>query len=122
MKDGPGRLLAIGYLILALASTSRSVFQIATKFSDAPLAYTLSGIAAAHYFLAVLAIVRRWRNFAIVVMIFELIGVLSVGFLTLLIPSLFHANSVWSFFGAGYGFLPVILPLLGLWWVQGVRR
>lgn len=122
MKDGSGRVLAIGYLILALAATGRSVFQIVTKFSDAPLAYTLSGIAAAHYFLAVLAILRRWRNFAIVVMIVELIGVLSVGFLTVLIPSLFHANSVWSYFGAGYGFLPVILPLLGLWWVRGVHR
>ena len=122
MKDGPGRLLAIGYLILALAATGRSVFQIATKFSDAPFAYTLSAIAAAHYFLAVLAIARRWRNFAIAVMVFELIGVLSVGFLTVLVPTLFHANSVWSYFGAGYGFLPLLLPLFGLWWVQGVRR
>lgn len=122
MKDGPGRLLAIGYLVLAIAATGRSAFQIATKFSDAPLAYTLSGIAAAHYFLAVLAILRRWRNFAIVVMVFEVIGVLSVGFLTVLVPTLFHANSVWSYFGAGYGFLPVILPILGLWWVQSVRR
>jgi hypothetical protein len=122
VKDGPGRLLAIGYLILALAATGRSVFQIATKFSDAPFAYTLSAIAAVHYFLAVLAIARRWRSFAIAVMVFELIGVLSVGFLTVLIPSLFHANSVWSYFGAGYGFLPLVLPLLGLWWVQGVRR
>ena len=122
MKDGFGRLLTIGYLILALAATGRSVFQIITKFSDAPFAYTMSGIAAAHYFLAVLAIIRRWRNFAIVIMIVELIGVLSVGFLTVLIPSLFHANSVWSYFGAGYGFLPVILPMLGLWWARGVRR
>lgn len=122
MKDGPGRLLALGYLVLALAATGRSVFQIATKFSDAPFAYTLSAIAAAHYFFAVLAILRRWRNFAIAVMVVELIGVLSVGFLTVLIPSLFHANSVWSYFGAGYGFLPVILPVLGLWWARKVIR
>jgi hypothetical protein len=122
MKDGPGRLLAIGYLILALAATGRSVFQIVTKFPEAPLAYSLSAIAAAHYFVAVLAILRRWRRVAIVVMILEIIGVLSVGFLTVLIPSLFNSNSVWSYFGAGYGFLPVVLPVLGLVWVQGVRR
>jgi hypothetical protein len=118
---GLSRLLALGYLILALAATGRSVFQIATKFSDAPLAYTLSAIAAAHYFLAVLAISRKWRGFAIAIMVFELIGVVSVGLLTYLVPTLFHANSVWSFFGAGYGYVPIVLPILGLWWAWETR-
>jgi hypothetical protein len=108
-------------LILALAATGRSAFQIATKFSEAPFAYTLSAIAAAHYFLAVLAIARRWRGFAVLIMVIELIGVLSVGLLTYLIPSLFSANSVWSYFGAGYGYVPIVLPILGLWWARETR-
>ncbi len=121
MTEGLSRLLVVGYLILALAATGRSVFQIATKFSDAPFAYTLSAIAAAHYFFAVLAIARRWRKFAITLMVIELIGVLSVGLLTYLIPTLFHANSVWSYFGLGYGYAPVVLPILGLWWAWETR-
>ncbi len=121
MTEGLSRLLVVGYLILALAATGRSAFQIATKFSDAPFAYTLSAIAAAHYFFAVLAIARRWRIFAITIMVFELIGVLSVGLLTYLIPTLFHANSVWSYFGLGYGYAPVVLPILGLWWAWETR-
>ena len=121
MTEGLSRLLVVGYLILALAATGRSAFQIATKFSDAPFAYSLSAIAAAHYFFAVLAIARRWRKFAITIMVFELIGVLSVGLLTYLIPTLFHANSVWSYFGLGYGYAPVVLPILGLWWAWETR-
>lgn len=121
MTAGLSRLLVVGYLILAIAATGRSAFQIATKFSEAPLAYALSAIAAAHYFLAVLAIARKWRGFAIAIMVVELIGVLSVGLLTYLIPTLFHANSVWSFFGAGYGYVPIVLPILGLWWAWETR-
>lgn len=121
MSREESRLLIIGYSIVAIAATGRSLFQVLTKFDEAPFAYSLSLLAAAHYFLAILAIVKKWRRFAIVVMIFELVGVLSVGALTLLIPSLFNANSVWSYFGAGYGFLPVILPVMGLWWVRGLR-
>ena len=122
MSREDSRLLVIGYSILAVAATGRSLFQIATKFADAPFAYSLSLIAAAHYFFAVLAIIKRWRRFAMVVMVLELIGVLSVGMLTVIMPSLFHANSVWSFFGAGYAFLPVILPIIGLIWARGLRR
>ncbi len=121
MTLGFSRLLVVGYLILAVAATGRSAFQIATKFAESPFAYTLSAIAAAHYFLAVLAIIRRSRRFAIAIMVLELIGVLSVGTSTYLIPSLFHANSVWSYFGFGYGYLPVVLPSLGLWWVWKSR-
>lgn len=121
MTVGLSRLLIVGYLILALAATGRSAFQIATKFPEAPFAYALSALAAAHYFLAVVAIARKWRGFAIAIMVIELIGVLSVGMLTYFIPSLFHANSVWSYFGLGYGYVPVLLPILGLWWAWETR-
>ncbi len=121
MTAGLARLLVIGYSILALAATGRSAYELITKFDHAPVAYTFSAIAAAHYFFALLAIARRWRRFAIVIMVLELIGVLSVGLLTTIIPDLFRASTVWSDFGIGYGFLPVALPVLGLWWVWETR-
>lgn len=122
MRDGLGRILVVGYTILAVAATGRSLFQIVTKFPEAPFAYSFSFVAAVHYFVAVLAIARGWRNVAIVVMVFELIGVISVGALTVLVPSLFADNTVWSFFGAGYGYIPVALPILGLWWVWDSKQ
>lgn len=122
MTRGFSRVLLVAYTVLALAATGRSLFQILTKFEQAPFAYTFSFIAALHYFFAVLAIARNWRRFALVIMVLELIGVISVGLLTYLIPHLFAANTVWSYFGVGYGYLPVVLPIVGLWWVWESRE
>ena len=117
MSVGLSRILLIGYTVLALAATGRSVYEILTKFNHAPFAYTFSAVAAAHYFLAILAIARNWRGFATFIMVVELIGVLSVGMLTIFIPDLFKENTVWSYFGVGYGYTPLLLPIIGLWWV-----
>lgn len=121
MTRGISRLLLVTYTVLALAATGRSLFAILTKFEQAPFSYTFSFIAAVHYFFAVLAIAKNWRRFALVIMVLELIGVISVGLLTYLIPDLFAANTVWSYFGLGYGYLPLILPAIGLWWVWESR-
>jgi hypothetical protein len=29
---------------------------------------------------------------------------------------------VWSGFGAGYGYVPLVLPFLGLWWLWHGRQ
>ena len=39
---GLGRVLITVYLILALAATLRAVYQLISKFDEAPLAYSLS--------------------------------------------------------------------------------
>ena len=122
MTAGAKRLILVGYAILALAATGRSSYELFTKFDNAPFAYTFSAIAAAHYFFAFLALARSWRRFALIIIILELIGVVSVGLLTVVIPGLFAANTVWSYFGIGYGFLPVVLPSLGLWWLAKENR
>ncbi|MDQ0645210.1 hypothetical protein [Microbacterium murale] len=122
---GIGRVLVIIYAVMALAATGRSFVQIVRKFDEAPLAYTLSAIAAGVYILATLALVlagrRGWYTVAWVAIVFELIGVIVVGVLSLAVPELFQHDSVWSVFGRGYLFIPLVLPIFGIWWLRTHR-
>jgi hypothetical protein len=119
--QGPGRLIAAVYTLFALSAGARAVFQIATKFSHAPLAYILSAVAAVIYLLAAICFTfpsaGSWRT-AVVALCIEFVGVVGVGLISVLDPSLFKDASVWSKFGVGYGFVPLILPLIGLWWLR----
>ena len=49
---------------------------------------------------------------------FELAGVLLVGTLSLVLPTWFAHDSVWSYFGSGYLFIPLVLPVLGMVWLR----
>lgn len=122
---GIGRVLVIVYAVMALAATGRSFVQIVRKFEEAPLAYTLSAIAAGVYILATLALVlagrRGWYTLAWVAIVFELVGVIVVGVLSLVAPELFQHDSVWSVFGRGYLFIPLVLPMFGIWWLRTHR-
>ena len=122
---GIGRVLIAVYGILALAALGRSVYQIATKFDEAPVAYALSALAAAVYVLATVALVARgavWFRVAVIAIAFELAGVLIVGTLSIIDPALFPHDTVWSLFGRGYAFIPLVLPVLGLLWLRRVAR
>lgn len=118
---GVGRVLVAVYGVLALAATGRSFVQIVLRFDTAPLAFTLSAVAAAVYILATLALVfsssRAWYLVAWAAICFELAGVLVVGTYSLMRPDLFPDETVWSWFGAGYVFVPFFLPFIGLWWL-----
>lgn len=121
---GVGRVLIAVYAILALGATARSIYQLATKFEVAPVAYLLSGLAGLVYILATVALLKRgntWYRVAWGTLIFELIGVLTVGTLSLVDPVLFPADTVWSFFGRGYLFIPLVLPILGMLWLYRRR-
>lgn len=122
---GIGRVLVIVYAVMALAATGRSFVQIVQRFDEAPIAYTLSAISAVVYILATLALIfsgsRAWYTVAWVAIVFELVGVLVVGTLSLLVPELFAHPSVWSWYGMGYLFVPLVLPFLGLWWLISHR-
>jgi len=122
---GIGRVLVIVYAVMALAATGRSFVQIVQRFDEAPIAYTLSAISAVVYILATLALIfsgsRAWYTVAWVAIVFELAGVLVVGTLSLLVPELFAHPSVWSWYGMGYLFVPLVLPFLGLWWLISHR-
>lgn len=122
---GLGRVLITFYIVLALAATFRSIYQIISKFDEAPLAYSLSALAALVYVVAAVALIRRrgvWRPIAWAALTFELVGVLVVGTLSLVAPQLFGHPSVWSVYGQGYVFIPLVLPVLGLLWLRGESR
>jgi len=122
---GVGRLLIVFYAVFAVSSTARASFQIVTKFEQAPLAYSLSLVSALVYILATVSLAKagmRWRQVALWSVIFELVGVLSVGTLSFITPELFAHPSVWSGFGSGYGYIPLVLPLLGLLWIRKTKR
>lgn len=123
---GIGRVLVIVYGIMALAATGRSFVQIVRAFDEAPVAYTLSALAAVVYILATLALIfsgrSAWYRVAWIAIAFELVGVIVVGTLSLLLPALFQHPTVWSGYGIGYLFIPLVLPFLGLWWLVTHRR
>ena len=114
------------YVVLSLAALGRSSFQILTKFDDAPLAYSLSALAAVVYVIATVSVALGHRPIARRVaqwsLSFELAGVLGVGALSLVRPELFPDQTVWSQFGMGYLFIPLVLPVLGLWWLTQRAR
>lgn len=118
---GVGRLLIAVYAVFAVSATARALFQILTKFEEAPLAYSLSLLSAMIYILATVSLAKSgktWRKVATYSVAFELVGVVSIGSLSFLVPQLFAHASVWSGFGSGYGFLPLALPILGLVWIN----
>jgi hypothetical protein len=115
---GQGRLIVAIYAIFALSATARSLYQLFTKFGEAPFSYSLSAVSALVYLVATIALARSMDSLAKFALVFELLGVLIVGTLSVSIPGNFQHASVWSLFGAGYGFVPLVLPIWGLWWLQ----
>jgi uncharacterized membrane protein len=123
-KHGPGRILIAVYGVFALAATARAGVQIATKFSDAPIAYVLSAVAAIIYCAATFALAKATnvsRKVATTAIAIELLGVLTIGAFSYAVPDDFPDATVWSHFGQGYGFVPVVLPVLGLLWLRRTR-
>jgi hypothetical protein len=117
---GVGRVLVVVYAILALAATGRSVFQILTKFDTAPVAYSLSAVAALVYVAATIALIAGGQTAyraAWAAISFELAGVLVVGTLSVVDPQLFPDDTVWTWFGSNYLFIPLLLPILGVAWL-----
>jgi hypothetical protein len=129
LNIGPGRLLIFAYGVMTASAAARSGFQIATKFHNAPTAYLLSAISAVIYLIATVCLARSSqlsRRIALVSCSIELLGVIAVGIWSLADASAFpYANdrsTVWAYFGVEYAFLPLILPILGLWWLWRAQR
>ncbi len=117
--SGTGRTLAAFYALFALAATGRSIAQLVMHADKAPLAYSLSATAAIIYIVATVCLIlgRSARAIAIAACSVELVGVLAIGALSYAIPDLFPDRTVWSHFGQGYGYIPLVLPIAGLWWL-----
>ncbi|MFF5856603.1 hypothetical protein ACFY8B_13315 [Streptomyces sp. NPDC012751] len=119
--SGPGMLLVWFYGVMVVGAVSRSAYQIATEFDRAPLAYTLSAVAGLVYGFITYTLVRGGetaRRAALLCCAAELAGVLIVGTWTLVEPSAFPDATVWSKYGMGYVFIPVLLPLSAMYWLR----
>ena len=124
LSSGWGRALVFAYGVFAVAATGRSLVQLGTDAGRAPLAYALSLLAAIVYLVATTSLLlggrTGWRVAGAAVVV-ELVGVLSVGALSYATPDLFPDRTVWSHFGQGYAFLPLVLPVAGLLWLRHTR-
>ena len=122
--SGFGRLLVVVYAVFTLSAGARSLYQVMRKFDEAPLSITLSAISALIYLVATIALAKKgegaWKVSLGAVGI-EMVGVILVGIFSYIQPQHFELASVWSHFGSGYGYIPLILPMVGLWWLFNTR-
>jgi len=132
---GPARILVAVYAVLAIAATGRSGFQIVDRFAEAPIAFSLSAVAAVVYLVATLSLALGWDRLAWLTIGFELLGVLVVGALTVFAPGVLglggvdlldrafgREGTVWALFGLGYLCIPLVLPVIGLLYLGLGRR
>jgi cytochrome bd-type quinol oxidase subunit 2 len=128
---GLGRVLVAVYGILAIAAVGRSVFQIIDRFDEAPIAFTLSAVSAVVYVLATLSLALGRDRLAWITISFELVGVIVIGAISVFAPAVLGLDevnpfgreaTVWSVFGAGYLFIPLVLPILGILWLRSRRE
>jgi len=122
--SGFGRVLVLVYGIFAISATARASVQLLRDWHEAPVAYGLSALAAVVYVVATIALARgsaTSRTVAWTAVGVELVGVLAVGAWSLLDPATFPEPTVWSGFGVGYGFVPLVLPVVGLTWLWRTR-
>lgn len=120
-RRSTGRQVLVAlYAVFAVAAGARSLVQVTTRFDEAPLAYSLSAVAAAVYVVATVALRRPGgtaRRVALAAVGTEAAGVLVVGTLSVLRSEWFPDQTVWSEYGAGYFYVPLVLPFVGLWWL-----
>ena len=124
-RTGPGRVLIAIYALFALSASARAGVQIVTKFHNAPVAYLLSAFAAVVYIIATVTLAvgsPRARRIAVISCSIELVGVLAIGTWSLADPATFPDATVWSGYGSGYGFVPLVLPVFGLLWLRHLNR
>ena len=112
------------YLVFVIGTVSRSAAQISTRWEQAPLAYGLSAVAATVYVVALVSLSLGGRTawwVSLLALSVELVGVVLVGAWSYLAPERFPDATVWSHFGQGYLYIPLVLPVVGLWWLLSDR-
>jgi hypothetical protein len=120
-ERGIGTLVIAVYGVFAISATVRAIYQLVRRYDEAPLAYWLSLLSALVYIVATIALAKNCTLLARNTLIFELVGVVTIGSMSILIPEIFAHATVWSFFGMGYGYIPLLLPIFGLWWISSRR-
>lgn len=123
-KRGISTVIVAIYGVLAFAATGRATYELIAKFDQAPLAYSLSALSAVIYIAATVALAINSplaRKIATVTIAFELVGVLLVGSLSIFASGDFPRSTVWSWYGISYGFFPLVMPIVGLFWLRSKR-
>lgn len=115
-----GTILGVSYPVLAISTGFRAVYQLG--FKEGVVDYlppALSLIAALCYLTATVgfAVHKRWAwRLSVGVLGFETLMTFVIGILSFTHPEMI-GSTVWRHFGADYGYLPLIQPLLGLAWL-----
>lgn len=105
------RGLAALYAFWALAIMSRVSWQYATRLGN-HLPTHLSAITGIIYVLIAYWAWQGWTKALQWGLIVELIGVIVVGTYELFYP--FGYATAWSHYGAGYLYMPLLLPIAGI--------
>ncbi|SHV74360.1 Uncharacterised protein [Mycobacteroides abscessus subsp. abscessus] len=106
--------LFVVYGVFAVSATARALVQSIRDFSEAPLAFSLSIFAALTYVAIAVLLMRKTPHWSAIMSLVgvELAGVLAVGSLSFAKPEWFPKATVWSHFGEGYGYVPLVLPFV----------
>ena len=124
-KRGVGTLIVALYAVLAFAATGRASYELIVKFDKAPVAYSLSAMSAVIYIVATVALAKHGklsRRIAQGTIAFELVGVLVVGTLSIFASEIFPRSTVWSWYGVSYGWFPLVMPIVGLIWLNNKKQ
>lgn len=111
--------LGFVYGLWAIAALSRAIYQYLFRQPPDWTPTHISFFVGALYVLIILGLRRRsprawWAT--LILLGIELGGVLIVGTLDV-VWSIFPYATVWSGYGIGYLFIPLILPIAGLIWL-----
>ncbi len=106
--------LFVVYGVFAVSATARALVQSIRDFSEAPFAFSLSIVAALTYVAIAVLLMKKVPHWGAILGLVgvELVGVLGVGALSFAKPEWFPKATVWSHFGEGYGYVPLVLPLV----------
>ncbi len=116
---GASDALALFYGLWAVSALGRALYQYIVRRPPDLTPTHISAFVGALYLLIIIGLRRRsprawWATLALLGI--ELAGVLLVGTVDVVWRPFPYA-SVWSGYGAGYFYMPLILPIAGLWWL-----
>lgn len=107
------------YGLWAVAALSRALYQYVFRHPPSFVPTHISALVGALYVAIIVGLGRRGRGWwwlTLALLLAELAGVLVVGTIDVIWHPFPYAT-VWSGYGAGYVFVPLVLPLAGLWWM-----
>lgn len=117
---GWGRIIIAALWIFAAVVTYTAIADFFTLSSHALGPRLVSVIAALGYIVAAVSLThngRRMRVLAWTAIGFEITGVIVTGLIGMEVKEIGEIRNIWANFGAQYGFLPMLVPLVSLVWL-----